>query len=311
MKNNSPILYVNKIKENWIVDRVKDEWISSHSLHTRFSGKSDIIWLIAPWLWTKEKKRHLKSKKVVCSIYHLDENKFDKNQLNEFVERDKYVDYYHVISTKTLHQIKHLTDKKIYNIPYWVNSNLSYEIKNKDNLINNYNIPKGKFLIGSFQRDTEGHDLASPKLSKGPDRFIEIVDYLNKKMENLHVILAGQRRQYVINELNKRKIDFTYFRMATNVELNNLYNLLDLYIVGSRFEGGPQAIFECAVTKTPIISTDVGVASEILHSNSIFDMNNFMNAEPNIEYAFSKVQKFLIPEGFIEFENMFQEIYEN
>ena len=130
-------------------------------------------------------------------------------------------------------------------------------------------------------------------------------------MENLHVILAGQRRQYVINELNKRKIDFTYFQMATNVELNNLYNLLDLYIVGSRFEGGPQAIFECAVTKTPIISTDVGVASEILHSNSIFDMNNFMNAEPNIEYAFSKVQKFLIPEGFIEFENMFQEIYEN
>ena len=32
---------------------------------------------------------------------------------------------------------------------------------------------------------------------------------------------------------------------------------------------------ECAITKTPIISTDVGVASEILSPSSIFDMANF------------------------------------
>ena len=30
-------------------------------------------------------------------------------------------------------------------------------------------------LVGSFQRDTEGSDLISPKLIKGPDIFIEIV----------------------------------------------------------------------------------------------------------------------------------------
>ena len=42
-------------------------------------------------------------------------------------------------------------------------------------------------------------------------------------------------------------------------ELNELYNCLDLYIVSSRYEGGPQAIFECALTKTPIISTNVAL----------------------------------------------------
>ena len=38
-------------------------------------------------------------------------------------------------------------------------------------------------------------------------------------------------------------------------QLNELYNCLDLYIVSSRLEGGPQAIIECALSKTPIIST--------------------------------------------------------
>ena len=42
--------------------------------------------------------------------------------------------------------------------------------------------------------------------------------------------------------------------MASITKMNKLYNILDLYIVSSRFEGGPQSIMECAVTKTPIIS---------------------------------------------------------
>ena len=32
-------------------------------------------------------------------------------------------------------------------------------------------ILKKTILIGSFQRDTEGHDMISPKLVKGPDIF--------------------------------------------------------------------------------------------------------------------------------------------
>ena len=52
--------------------------------------------------------------------------------------------------------------------------------------------------------------------------------------------------------------------MVSFKELNELYNLLNLYVVSSRYEGGPQAIMECALIKTPIISTDVGIASEIL-----------------------------------------------
>ena len=83
---------------------------------------------------------------------------------------------------------------------------------------------------------------------------------------------------------------------------------MDLYIVSSRIEGGPQAVMECAITKTPIISTDVGVASEVLSPSSIFDMSNFQNARPDPNYAFKKVEKFQIPEHFKIFNKMFEEL---
>ena len=86
--------------------------------------------------------------------------------------------------------------------------------------------------------------------------------------------------------------------------LNRLYNSLDLYVVTSRVEGGPQAIVECAMSKTPIISTDVGVAPEILSPKSIFNMENFQNAVPDVDFAYEKSKQFHIPTGFEKFKEM-------
>ena len=96
--------------------------------------------------------------------------------------------------------------------------------------------------------------------------------------------------------------------MANFETLNELYNLIDLYVVSSRIEGGPQAIVECGITKTPIISTDVGFASNILAAESIFDMDNFSVAKPNVNYAFQKSLEIQIPDGFNKFIKMFSEI---
>ena len=61
--------------------------------------------------------------------------------------------------------------------------------------------------------------------------------------------------------------------MASFKKLNELYNCLDLYIVASRVEGGPQAIPESIMTETPILSTNVGLASQLLSEDSIFNMD--------------------------------------
>ena len=94
--------------------------------------------------------------------------------------------------------------------------------------------------------------------------------------------------------------------MMSFKDLNELYNCLDLYIVSSRVEGGPQAIIECGLSKVPIISTDVGIANEVLSSESIFNMDNFTNAIPNTEVAYRNSLKYVIPDGFKKFDGLFE-----
>lgn len=302
-------IYLSKINESWIVDRVKDEWLEyNDEISTKKIKDSDIIWIISPWLWKKIPKRHLKTKKVVCSIHHFEDKDFLKENLIDFYDRDKFVTHYHVISPKVKEQLENLTDKPVTYIPFWVNQNLWFNIEDKKFLRKKFGVMEESFLVGSFQRDTEGSDLISPKLIKGPDRFIEIVKYYKANHSNLKVILTGKRRQFVINELERLNIEYLYFEMANFEMLNELYNLIDLYIVSSRIEGGPQAIVECGITKTPIISTDVGFASDILATESIFDMDNFSDAKPNVNYAFQKSLEIQIPDGFNKFIKMFSEI---
>ena len=143
--------------------------------------------------------------------------------------------------------------------------------------------------------------------------FYEKEKYKNNP--NLIVVLSGKRRQYLIKELKKASIPYRYFEMVDEKELNELYNLLDLYIVASRIEGGPQSIVECAISKTPIISSDVGIARDFLHHSSIFKVNP-TNQEvektiPNIEYAYEKVKKISTHQGMAEFIKMFKEVNES
>tara|TARA_B100001250_G_scaffold404429_1_gene420399 strand:- start:247 stop:1170 length:924 start_codon:yes stop_codon:yes gene_type:complete len=305
-------VYLNNINESWVVDRLKDEWYEyNQDISTTNPKEADIIWIFTPWLWKNVKKRILKTKKVVCSIYHIDFEKFSDKDKKEFYKRDSFVNEYHVISNKTKLQLEQLTDKKITSIPFWVNQYLWFPIDDKNKIRQKYGLSHENFYIGSFQRDTEGVDLKSPKLIKGPDRFIEIVSSKYNENKKIVVILTGKRRQYIISELEKLNIPYRYFEMVDFKELNELYNILNLYIVSSRVEGGPQAIVECGIIKTPIISTDVGVASELLSTESIYNMDNFRLAKPNIEYANKKADSYKIPKGFDNYRNLFRRIYEN
>ena len=58
-------------------------------------------------------------------------------------------------------------------------------------------LPLDDFVLGSFQRDTEGSDLKSPKLIKGPDRLIKIIESKNKESNKLIFFFLEKRRQYV------------------------------------------------------------------------------------------------------------------
>lgn len=273
-------LFTLKANEEWIVDRFYDEWISYNTeIHTKLID-ANVVWLLAGWCWNHIPTTILTNRTIVCTVHHIDPYKFD---IHEFMIRDKYVDVYHVPCMKTHQQLSQLTHKRIVVLPFWVNDKIWYDKEDKFTLRQSYDIPNDKFIIGSFQRDTEGHDLKTPKLSKGPDIFCDVVGDLSK-VKDVHVLLAGWRREYVKSRLSEANIPFTYIDRPQIQVVNDLYNMLDLYVVGSRHEGGPQAIFECAATKTPIISTDVGYASELLSTGIYHDRSEVISAYESITH---------------------------
>jgi len=126
-------------------------------------------------------------------------------------------------------------------------------------------ISKNAFVIGSFQKDGVGWgDGMEPKLIKGPDIFVKAVEEISKNFP-VFVLLVGPSRGYVKKELEKRGIAYKstgYLKDFKKVA--SFYNALDLYIVASRIEGGPEAIVESMASGVPLISTNMGMAPDII-----------------------------------------------
>jgi glycosyltransferase involved in cell wall biosynthesis len=293
-------------RENWICDRFAKEWENNNQdISTKNILESSVVWLIAGWCWNQVSQQILRDKKVIVTIHHIVPEKFTDEKKREFLFRDQFVDLYHTPSESAKEQIQKLTSKPVFQHPFWANQNIWFEILDKCSLRKKYGLDE-KYIIGSFQRDTEGSDLVSPKLEKGPDIFCDLVENMNKDIPNLHVLLAGWRRQYVINRLKSNNISYSYFEMPELDVINELYNCLNLYIVSARCEGGPQSIIECALTMTPIVSTNVGLASLILSPESIFD--DTWNAQPNVFMASKNVEILKMPIGFNPFRKVLMDL---
>ena len=303
-------VYPFVINENWICDRIAEEWIKYNpDINVDDPNEADVLWVLAAWGWTQIDHKLLKEKKVVLTIHHIVPHKFDKQKYDEFKFRDQFVDAYHTPNKKTALMVRNLTDKPIYVIPYWYNEELWYADE-KSRCRDTLKLPEKKFIVGSFQRDTEGNtDL--PKLEKGPDLFCDFLEKIKDK-KDLHVLLGGWRRGYIINRLKEMNIDYTFFEKAPIDKIRDMYNSCDLYVVASRFEGGPQAILEASATKVPIISRDVGIATEVLSPYCILDipLQADLPSDRETEFNFNNVKKFEVKTHKENYLSMFRGILE-
>jgi|ETNvirnome_2_300_1030623.scaffolds.fasta_scaffold00125_17 glycosyltransferase involved in cell wall biosynthesis len=299
-------IFTLKANENWFCDRYRSEWAqhAGENIHTENPNEADILWLLPSWQWKVIPPYFLKNKRTVATVHHIVPEKF--NYL-EFKQRDHYIDYYHVPCEQTKRNISPYTKKPIKIIEYWLNTDLWTPLDKKQSRLN-LDIPQDEFVIGSFQRDTEGSDLISPKLEKGPDLFVEYVKKMDKK--NLRILLGGWRRQYIIKRLEEEKINLTYVEMAPYEKLKKMYAACDLYIVSSRYEGGPQAVLEAPAMKIPIISSNVGMASAVLNDNCIIDVHNDMYCptEEDVEECYKNALKYDIKKHVQKYIDFFKEI---
>lgn len=307
-----------RANEDWICDRFCDEWRDSGAAADTLES-ADVIWLLSDWMWQHISNIDAISVPIVATVHHIVPSKFDQRALDEFRKRDAFVTAYHVPCKKTHEQLKPILkligseNKRIFVQPFWVNGNLWCRVGDefRTNIRENLKL-SGKFVIASFQRDTEGMS-SFPKLEKGPDIFCDIVEDISQKRDDIHVLLAGWRRQYVISRLKAANIPFTYMERPQLSNVNLLYNAADCYIVSSRFEGGPQAIVECSAIGVPIVSRDVGVASEILHKDCISDdvsglVERINIAQNHVQYNRASIEELLMPNGFIPFVDFFSSL---
>ena len=125
-------------------------------------------------------------------------------------------------------------------------------------------VPRDALCIGSFQKDGVGWgDGNAPKLIKGPDIFLDVVEQLARH-HRIFVLLTGPARGYVTQGLLNRGVAFNHTYLKNYWEIVPYYQALDLYLVTSRDEGGPKAVLEAMATGVPLVSTRVGMAPDVV-----------------------------------------------
>ncbi len=166
-------------------------------------------------------------------------------------------------------------------IPYTIDSELFFPVEDKKALRKKFGIPEEAYVIANFHRDSEGGDLNKPKVQKAPELFLAILKALRARGCSFHVLLAGPRRHWLRTALIAEKISFTFVgkeisdddfgaNILKRSQLNELINAADLYLIPSRWEGGPQSVMEAAACRCKILSMPLGVAKDILEPDSLY-----------------------------------------
>lgn len=307
-------VYVLPSNEDWIIDRFAKEWSEDNADITISDPRcANVIWVLADFCWNKLPPSFLASRKVITTIHHIVPEKFGAVALAEFNERDLLTTAYHVPNKHTADFIRPLTQKPIHLIPYWANQRIWRPTMPTRAARELHKLPKDCYLVGSFQRDTEGAGIPRgdfrPKLEKGPDLFCDYIGELaivraRMGLSPVHVVLAGWRRQYVIERLKNIGVGFTYKELPDQNTVNELYQSLDLYAVTARYEGGPQALIECGLLNVPVVSTSVGIAEQVLPASAIRQAAELLDATP----AVPDVTTLKLPSGYEPFRNLIEAV---
>jgi glycosyltransferase involved in cell wall biosynthesis len=269
----------------WVIDDI------SRTIKSMLGGTFNIKIDLLPFFYSNKiihygsihsitKNRNIflgRGNKVIISIYHID------IQNDEF--RSKIFFLLKIVSEISLIIVpnaalyrwfieNNFPPKKILLIP------IAYDGTNFNRLSNakrfyrkKYDIPSEKCIVGSFQKDGNNwSDGLMPKYIKGPDVFVDVLKKISKKY-NICCLLTGPSRGYVISQLKSHNIDYVYYD-ATKDQLPELYTCLDFYLITSRIEGGPKGLMEAMASGVPVVSTRVGMATDIIQHGQNGMINN-------------------------------------
>jgi len=159
-------------------------------------------------LLAKLPKGMIKAYKVICSC-------------NEVIER--LVKYHNI------------PREKIVKIPIGVDLDIFQPVKDereKEKIKAKLGVPKDKFIIGNFSRDTQMD--GTPKWVKDPESLIKVIKNIYQKHPNIYILLTNQRRDFVKHYLKKFKIPYKHIIEKKHNKLPDIYKITDLSLITSR-----------------------------------------------------------------------------
>ena len=208
------------------------------------------------------------SNKIILTWFHIEPNDSKKKFIPLLNDRVNLIHTSCEITKKLLIE-NGLNRKKIIVIPLGIDLNI-FKPFSKEKIIKlkeKHQIPLNKIIIGSFQKDGAGwKEGLEPKLVKGPDIFCEVIKKISKKYP-IHIILTGPSRGYVKKRLEDMNVPYTHIFLKQYTNIVDFYNMIDLYIITSRAEGGPKALLESMACKIPLVSTRVGMIDDMVKNN--------------------------------------------
>ena len=160
-----------------------------------------------------------------------------------------------------------IAPEKVALIPLGVNPQIFQRVTSFERAAarKRFGIPEHARVVGSFQKDGVGWgEGLEPKLVKGPDLFLAVVDQLRSSVPDLFVLLSGPARGYVMAGLRRLGVPFAHDYVADPRALAPLYHATDVCIVASRQEGGPKAVLEAMSCGVALVTTRVGQAMDLV-----------------------------------------------
>ena len=271
-------------KENWAIKTV-GTYISK-SINRKFENfmsvsrnpekfEDKIIHFGSHYLWLLKYKYLSRNNRYVVSFFHGNPNESisEKIVFENFINSVKYLDKI-VVSNSIVYNrlIENGVDKKkLIKIPIGVDTK-HFKPPNKLKRQKSRSFFKFKeddIVIGSFQKDGQGwKDGILPKMIKGPDIFYKVVSDLSKDF-NIKILLTGPARGYLKKKLDSNKISYIHSYLDDYSNLIDYYHALDFYLITSREEGGPMGLLESISSGVPVVSTNVGMASDFIKSKEI------------------------------------------
>ena len=101
--------------------------------------------------------------------------------------------------------------------------------------------------------------------------------------------MTGPARGFVKEKLKENKIPFIHKYVSNIYELIPLYQILDIYLITSREEGGPMGLLESIAWGSAVVSTNVGMAKDVIEDG----INGFIADDFHYQSIIDKSVKFI------------------